>query len=180
MCRSRGAHVACTHTYIGEGARKKIRPRTYIQAGSRMPTRAYVHGWVGTEKHRRRRVHGEATECILFMGRQRNARVHREATEHAGANRLGRNGMRGHVHREGLDGIGDGKEAWRTAQRRKQTSYVRNGVLLIGRGLAYRKTEETDLLRSKRGSCSSGGVWRTAKRRKQTFYGRNGGPVDRD
>ena len=35
---------------------------------------------------------------------------------------------------------------------------------MIGRGLAYRKTDETDLLRSKRGSCSSGGVWRTAKR----------------
>ena len=38
---------------------------------------------------------------------------------------------------------------------------VETGVLLIGRGVAYRKT---DLLRSKRGSCSSGGVWRTAKR----------------
>src|SRR5918994_17961 len=38
------------------------------------------------------------------------------------------------------------------------------GVLLIGRGVAYCKTDETELLRSKRGSCSSGGVWRTAKR----------------
>ena len=80
-------------------------------------------------------------------------RVHREATERVGANRLGRNGMRGRVHREGLDGTGDGNEAWRTAQRRKRTSYVRNRVLLIGRGVAYRKTEEMDLLRSKRGSC---------------------------
>ena len=71
-CRSRGAHVACTRTYSGQGARKKIRPRTYIRAGSRTPTRAYVHGWVGTEKQRRRRVHGEATECVVFMGRQRN------------------------------------------------------------------------------------------------------------
>ena len=68
-----------------------------------------------------------------------------------GANRLGQNGMHGRVHREGLDGTGDGNEAWRTAQWRKQTSYVRNGVLLIERGLAYRKTEETDLLWSKRG-----------------------------
>ena len=95
------------------------------------------------------------------------------------------------VHRGGLDGTGEGNEAWRTAQWRKWTSYVRNGVLLIGtglayckteetelcsssygrnevlligRGVAYRKTDETDLLRSKRGSCSSGGVWRTAKR----------------
>ena len=40
---------------------------------------------------------------------------------------------------------------YRTMEER--TSYVRNGVLLIGRGLAYRKTEETDLLRSKQGSC---------------------------
>ena len=104
-------------------------------------------------------------------------RVHREATECVGANRLGRNGMRGHVHREGLDGTGDGNEAWYTAKQRKRTSYVRNGVLfdregcgvsqnggngpptvetgvlLIGRGVVYRKTDETDLLRSKRGSC---------------------------
>ena len=80
-------------------------------------------------------------------------RVHREATERVGANRLGRNGMRARVHREVLDGTGDGNKAWRTAQRRKWTSYIRNGDLLIGRGLAYRKTGETDLLWSKRGSC---------------------------
>ena len=80
-------------------------------------------------------------------------RVHREAMERMVANRLGRNGMRGRVHRDGLDGIGDGNEAWRIAQRRKRTSYVRNGVLLIGRGLVYRKTEETDLLRPKGVSC---------------------------
>ena len=79
-------------------------------------------------------------------------RVHREATERVGANRLGRNGMRGRVHREGLDETGDGNEAWRTAQRRKQTSSVWNGVLLIERGVAYHKTEETDLLWSKRWS----------------------------
>ena len=30
---------------------------------------------------------------------------------------------------------------------------VETGVLLIGRGVAYRKMEETDLLRSKRGPC---------------------------
>ena len=98
-----------------------------------------------------RRVHGEATECVMFIGRQRMRRVHWEATECVGANRLGRNGMRGRVHREGLDGTGDGNEAWRTAQRRKWTSYIRNGVLLIGRGVAYRKTEETDLVRSEQG-----------------------------
>ena len=75
MCRSRGAHVACTRTYSGEGARKKIRPRTYIWAGSQMPTRAYVHGWVGTEKQRCHCVHGDPTgwvgaECVVvFIGR---------------------------------------------------------------------------------------------------------------
>ena len=93
---------------------------------------------------------------------------------------------------------------WRTAKRRKRTSYGRNrgpvdregcgvpqnggngpptvetGVLLIGRGVAYRKTEEMDLLRSKRWSCSSGRVWRTAKRTKRTSYGRNGGPIHRE
>ena len=30
---------------------------------------------------------------------------------------------------------------------------VETGVMLIRRGVAYRKTDETDLLRSKRGSC---------------------------
>ena len=40
--RCRGAHVAFTCTYSGQGARKKIWPRTYIRAGSRTPTRAYV------------------------------------------------------------------------------------------------------------------------------------------
>ena len=95
MCRSRGAHVACTRTYSGQCARKKIWPLTYIWAGSRTPTRAYVRpGLVymaGSERrnsvvvvfmgrqrnvscswggNRMRRVHGEATECVVFMGRQ--------------------------------------------------------------------------------------------------------------
>ena len=37
--------------------------------------------------------------------------VHAEATECVGANRMGRNGMRGRVHQEGFDGTGDGNEA---------------------------------------------------------------------
>ena len=53
-------------------------------------------------------------------------RVHREATERVGSNRLGRNGMPGRFHQEGLDRIGNGNEAWRTAERRKWTSYSRN------------------------------------------------------
>ena len=158
------------YTYVQRPVCKKENTATYVHMGgvsnaySRIRTaRARVHGWVGREKHRRRRVHGEAPECVVFMGRQRNAscswggnemwHVHREATERVGANRLGRNGMCGRVHQEGLDGTRDGNEAWRTAKRRKRTSYGRNGVLLIGSGVEYRKTEETDLLRSKRGSC---------------------------
>ena len=163
------------YTYVQRPGCKKENTATYvyIRAGSRTPTRAYV---------RRGLVHMAGSErrnsvVVVFMGRQRNAscswggngmcRDHREATERVGANRLGQNEMRGHVHREGFDGTCDGNEAWRTAERRKRTSYVRNGVLLIGRGVAYRKTEEIDLCWSATvewGSCSSGGVWRTAKR----------------
>ena len=73
---------------------------------------------------------------------------------------MGRNGMHGRVHREGLDGTVDGNKAWCTAEWRK-------------RPCVRLATVET-------GSCSSGGVWRTAKRRKRTSYGRNGGPVDRE
>ena len=159
-CRSRGVHVACTRTFNGQGARKKIRPRTYIQAGSRTPTRAYVRPGL-----------------VYMAGSERETA---SSSCSWGANRLGQNGMRHHVHREGLDGTCDGNKAWRTAERRKRpcvrpatfetgscssggvwrttkqrkrTSYGRNGVLLIGRGVAYRKTDETDLLWSKRGSC---------------------------
>ena len=110
-------------------------------------------------------------------------RVHREATERVGANRLGRNGMHGRVHREGLDGTGDGNEAWHTAKRRKQTSYVRNRVLLIGRGVAYRKMEETHLCSSAYGRnewepTSFDGIvdgneaWRTTERRNSLVFDR--------
>ena len=120
------------YTYVQRPGCKKENTATYIHTGgvsdaySRVRTAgARVHGWAGMEKQRRRRVHGEATECVVFMGRQWNAscswggngmcRVHREATEHMGANRLGRNGMRRRVHREGLDRTADGNEASRTA-----------------------------------------------------------------
>ena len=141
------------YKYVQRPGCKKENTATYvyIRAGSRTPTHAYVR------------------QGIVFMGRQRNAscswvgngmrRVHREAIEHMGANRLGRNG-RGRVHREDLDGTSDGNEAWRTAERRK-------------RPCVRPSTFET-------GSCSSGGVWRTTKRMKRTTYGRNGGHVDRE
>ena len=44
---------------------------------------------------------------------------------------------------------------------------------MIGRGVAYRKTEETDLCWSaadETGPCSSGGVWRTAKWDSTGYY----------
>ena len=118
------------------------------------------------EKQRRRRVHGEATECVVFMGRQWNAS---RSSGGLGRNRRWKRGLAyrtteemdllhsewGPVDREGSGVPQNG---------RNRPPMVETGVLLIGRGVAYRKTEETDLLRSKRGSCSSGGVWRTAKR----------------
>ena len=65
-CRSRGAHVACTRTYSGQGARKKIRPRTYIRAGSRTPTRTYVRpGLVYMAGSERRN-----SVVVVFMGSQ--------------------------------------------------------------------------------------------------------------
>ena len=155
MCRSRGAHVACTRTYSGQGSRKKIRPRmcTYGRGLERLVAHTYDEGSCSWGGNRMRRVHGEATECVVFMGRQRNAlcswggngmrHVHREATERVGANRLGRNSQ------------------WKRflAYRRTEesalcsTGHVRNGILFIGRGLAYCNTQEMDLLWSKRGSC---------------------------
>ena len=123
------------YTYVQRPGCKKENTATYVYiwAGSRTPTRAYVRpGLVymaGSEWRN--------SVIVVFMGRQQNApcswggnkmrRVHGEATERVGANRLGRNGMRGRVHREGLDGTGNGNEARRTAERRKRTSYSRNG-----------------------------------------------------
>src|SRR4051812_37359479 len=150
------------HTYVHRPGCKKENTATYvyIRAGSRTPSRAYVRrGLVYMAGSERRN-----SVVIVFMGRQRNAscswggngmrRVHREAT------RLSRNEMCGRVHREGLDGTGDGNEAWRTAERRR-------------RPCVRPATYET-------GYCTSGAVWCIAKRRKQTSYGRNGGPVDRE
>src|SRR3954471_10697739 len=152
------------YTYVQRPGCKKENTATYVHTGrvsnaySRIRTaRARVHGWVGTEKQRRRRVHGEATECVVFMGRQRNASCS-----------SGGNGTRG------SQPAGSERNAWSCSSG----GLGRNRRWK--RGLAYHKTEKTDLLRSKRGSCWSGGVWRTAKRRKQTSYGRNGGPVDQE
>src|SRR3954462_7518730 len=63
------------YTYVHQPGCKKVNTATYVHTGgvsnaySRIRTaRARVHGWVGTEKQRHRRVHGEATEWFVFMG----------------------------------------------------------------------------------------------------------------
>ena len=114
-----------------------------------------------------RRVHGEATEYVVFIGRQQNAWeptgwvgmecvvvfIGRAWTEQAMETSPGYRtteemdllrSERGPVDREGCGVPQNGGNGPPT---------VDTGVLLIGRGVAYRKTEETDLLRSKRGSC---------------------------
>ena len=152
------------YTYVQRPGCKKVNTTTYVHMGgvsnaySRVRTaRARVHGWVGTEKQRRHRVHGEATECVVFMGRQRNASCS-----------SGGNGTRGsqlagserNAWSCSSGGLGQNRR-WKRglAYRRTEetalcsTGHVQNGILFIGRGVAYRKTDETDLLRSKRGSC---------------------------
>ena len=129
-------------------------------AYSRIHTaRARVHGWVGTEKLRRRHVHGDATECVVFIARQRNACCS------SGANRLARSNRwkRGLAYRRteetalcstGHDRNGILFFGWGLAYHKTEemdfswTSYGRNGVLLIGRGVAYRKTEDPHFDRS--------------------------------
>ena len=153
-----------------------------------------------------RRVHGEATECVVFIGRQWNAWeptgwvgtecvivfIGRAWTEHPMEMRPGvpqneGNGLlfdrprskQDPVHREG-SGVpqngGNGPPTIETgvlligrgvAYRKTDetdlfwSATVETGVPFIGRGVAYRKTEEIDLCwsaRAKRGYCSSEGV----------------------
>src|SRR3954469_20828378 len=142
------------YMYSNQGARKKIRPRmgTYGQGLERLLTHTYSQGsctWLGRNGETAmsscswggngmRRVHGEATECVVFSGRQHGwvgtecvvVFIGRAWTEQAMETRPG-------VPHNGGNG----------------PPTVETGVLLIGRGVAYRKTEETDLLRSKQGSC---------------------------
>ena len=143
------------YTYVQQPGCKKENMATYVHTGgvsnaySRIRTaRARVHGWVRTEKQRRRRVHGEATECAVFMGRQRNASCS-----------SGGNGTRGsqpagserNAWSCSSGGLGRNRQCKRgLAYRRTEetalcsTGHGRNGILFIGWGLAYRKTEETD------------------------------------
>ena len=176
------------YMYVQRPGCKKENTATYvyIRAGSRMPTRAYVQpglmymvgrngetassscSWGGNEM---RRVHGEATKCIVFMGRQRNAWeptgwvgmecvvvfIGRAWTKHAMETRPSV------PHNGGNDLVFDRpRSKWGPIDREgpgvpqnggNGPPSVEIGVLLIGRGVAYHKTEETDILRSKQGSC---------------------------
>ena len=162
------------YTYVQQPGCKKVNTSTYIHTGgvsnanSRIRTaRARVHGWVRTEKQRHCHVHGEATKCVVFMRRQRNAScslggngtrgsqpawTEQTMETRPGVPQNGGNGLvfdrprskRDPVHREGSGVPQNGGNGPPT---------VETGVLLIGRCVAYRKIDETDLLRSKRGSC---------------------------
>ena len=152
------------YTYIQRPGCKKENTATYvyIRAGSRTPTHAYVRpGLVYMAGSERRN-----NVIVVFMGRQRNTSCSSGGngthgsqpawTEQAMEMRPGESQNRGSglvfsrpcskqdpVHREGSGVPQNGGN---------RTPTVETGVLLIGRGVAYRKTEETDLLRSKRGS----------------------------
>src|SRR3954468_22943247 len=155
------------YTYVQRPGCKKENTATYvyIRAGSRMPTRAYVRpGLVymaGSERrnsvvvvfmgrqrnascswggNRMRRVHGEATKCVVFIGR---AWPEQAMETRPGVPQNGGNGLvfdrprskRDPVHREGSSVLQNGGNIPPT---------VETGVLLIGRGVACRKTDETD------------------------------------
>ena len=156
------------YTYVQQRGCKKENTATYVHTGRVSTAYSHIRTWMGRNGettssscswggNRMRRVHGEATECVVFMGRQQNASCS-----------SGGNGTRG-IQPAGSEwnawlcssgGLGRNRR-WKQglAYRRTEetalcsTGHVRNGILFIGRGLAYRKTEETDLLRSKRGSC---------------------------
>src|SRR3954465_15920921 len=112
-------------------------------AYSRIRTaRAHVHGWVGMEKQRRRHVHGEATECIVFMGRQRNASCSSGGNETRGSQLAG---SERNVWSCSSGGLGWNMRWKRGLVYRRteetalcSTGHVRNGILFIRRGLAYR------------------------------------------
>ena len=142
-------------------------------------TKARVHCWVGTEKQHRRRVHGEPTgwvgrECVVvFIGRAwtEQAMETRPGVPHNGGNGLvfdRPRSKRDPVHREGsgvpqnrgngpstveMGGPVDWEGCGVPQNGGNGPPTVETGVLLIGRGVAYRKTEEMDLLWSKQGSC---------------------------
>src|SRR3954469_15838168 len=156
------------YMYSNQGARKKIRPRmgTYGRGLERLLAHTYGQGsctWLGQNGETAssscswggngmRRVHGEATECVVFIGR---AWTEQAMETRPGVLQNGGNGLvfdrpcskRDPVHREGSGILQNG---------RNRPPTVETGVLLIGRGVAYRKRMKrtcVGALRLKRGSC---------------------------
>ena len=167
-----------TYVYIRAGSRTPtrayVRPGLVYMAGSERRN-SVVIVFMGRQRNAScswggngmRRVHREATECVVFMGMQRNASCS-----------LGGNGTRGSQpawmeqametrpgvpQNRGNDLVFNRPRLKRGPVDQEGPGVPQNegnghptvemGVLLIGRGVAYRKTEETDLLRWKRGSC---------------------------
>ena len=151
------------YTYVQRPGCKKENMATYlyIRVGSRTPTRAYVRPglvYMAGSEWRNNVV-------VVFMGSQPAGSERNALSCSSGG--LGQNNRwkRGLAYRRmeetalcstghGLNGIlfiGRGAGVPQNGGNRPLT--VETGVLLIGRGVAYHKTEETDLLRSKRGSC---------------------------
>ena len=152
----RGCKKENTATYIHTGRVSNAYSRIHIWLGRNGETVSSLCSWGGNGMCR---VHGEATECVVFMGRQRNAscssggngtRGSQPAwTEQAMEMRPGVPQNRGNnlvfdrlcskrdpVHREG-SGV--------PQNRGNGPPTIEMGVLLIGRGVAYCKTEETNL-----------------------------------
>ena len=161
-----------TYVYIRAGSRMPtrayIRPGLVYMAGSERRN-SIVVVFMGRQRNvscswggnGMRRVHREATErvganrwvgtecVVVFIGR---AWTEQAMETRPGVPQNGGNGLvfdrprskRDPVHREGSGVPQNGGNGPPT---------VETGVLLIGRGVVYRKTEEIDLLRSKRGSC---------------------------
>ena len=145
-CHSRGAHVACTRTYSGQCATKKIRPRMCTHGWGLECLLAHIYvrpGLVSMAGSKRRN-----SVVVVFMGTQP----------------LGQNRMRRRVHREGLDRTGDGNEAWRTAERRNGLVFdrprsKRDPIHWEGSGIPQNGGNRLvlDLLWSKRGPVDQEG-----------------------
>src|SRR3954464_3669682 len=113
MCTyGRGLERLLVHTY-GEGS------CTWL--GQNGETTSSSCSWGGNGMHR---VHGEATECVVFMGRQWNASCSSGGNGTCGSQPAG---SERNAWSCSLGGLGQNRR-WK-------------------RGLAYRRTEKTDLLR---------------------------------
>src|SRR3954468_10270176 len=129
MCTyGRGLECLLAHTY-GQGS--------CTWPGRNGETASSSCSWGGNGM---RRVHGEATECVVFIERAWTEQV---METRSGVPQNGGNGLvfdrprskRDSVHREGSSVLQNGGNIPPT---------VETGVLLIGRGVACRKTDETD------------------------------------